>query len=197
MPTEYYGTRRGRELQLCSQQVSETRNRLNGVKLLVPVIADRECDDVVACTPREGFARGDWGEICRKSVLSHPRLPVRMPVAARESRPVHGRTLSPFRTLPAGSHPLRTAAARIPSPRSPPLRVYRIVGFLRSPPSRVPRRSSHNVILYTHITHVYILYIQYIHTHVQCIYIYMYSICMCAVSIIIIILCHAVHNSGT
>jgi len=98
------GTRR--ELQLYSQQVSETRNRLNGVKLLVPVIADRECDDVVPCTPREGFARGDWGEICRKSVLSHPRLPVRMPVAARESRPVHGRTLSPFRTLSARSHPL-------------------------------------------------------------------------------------------
>jgi len=100
----------------CTQQVSETRNRLNGVKLLVPVIADRECD-VVPCTPREGFARGDWGEICRKSVLSHPRLPVRMPVAARiPSRP-RSYPRSRF-TFSARSHPLRTAA-RNPPPRSP------------------------------------------------------------------------------
>lgn len=174
--------------------MSETRNRLNGVKLLVPVIADRECD-VVPCTPREGFARGDWGEICRKSVLSHPRLPVRMPVAQRiPSRPrSHLLAVSPS---PRGRTPSVQPCA---SPRhglSPALSVTaacRIVGFLRSPPSRVPRRSSHNVILYTHICIYYIYY-----KHVQSIlYIYTYSICIYAVSIIIIILCRSVHNSRT
>jgi len=98
-----------------STGVRDARDRLNGVKLLVPVIADRECDAFRVRGGEKGFAHGATGEksagkvfyptpvcrcACRSQRESSP--PPHPPVLCSVAPSPGGRTLSAY----VRAHPL-------------------------------------------------------------------------------------------